>query len=44
MTLARQIAENHGGVLTLANREDTTGLVSPKLGVGGCIARLRLPA
>ena len=34
LVLCRQIAENHGGALTLANREDTTG----------CIARLRLPA
>lgn len=34
LVLCRQIAENHGGALTLANREDTPG----------CIARLRLPA
>jgi len=34
LVLCRQIAENHGGALTLGNRED---------GVG-CIARLRLPA
>ena len=31
--LCRQIAENHGGTLTLENRGDTTG----------CLARLRLP-
>ena len=34
LVLCRQIAENHGGTLTLENRADTTG----------CIARLRLPA
>jgi two-component system nitrogen regulation sensor histidine kinase NtrY len=34
LVLCRQIAENHGGSLTLENREGTTG----------CIARLRLPA
>lgn len=34
LVLCRQIAENHGGSLTLENREDATG----------CIARLRLPA
>ena len=34
LVLCRQIAENHGGSLTLENREDVTG----------CIARLRLPA
>jgi len=34
LVLCRQIAENHGGALTLENREGTTG----------CIARLRLPA
>ena len=33
LVLCRQIAENHGGTLTLANRE-----------TGGCIATLRLPA
>ena len=33
LVLCRQIAENHGGSLSLQNREDTTG----------CIARLRLP-
>ena len=33
LVLCRQIAENHGGALTLENREGTTG----------CIARLRLP-
>ncbi|MEO6995031.1 MAG: ATP-binding protein, partial [Lacunisphaera sp.] len=33
LVLCRQIAENHGGALTLENRE-----ASP-----GCIARLRLP-
>ena len=33
LVLCRQIAENHGGSLTLANREDATG----------CIAQLRLP-
>jgi two-component system nitrogen regulation sensor histidine kinase NtrY len=33
LVLCRQIAENHGGTLTLENREDATG----------CIARLRLP-
>ena len=34
LVLCRQIAENHGGSLSLENREGTTG----------CIARLRLPA
>ena len=34
LVLCRQIAENHGGTLTLENRTDTSG----------CIARLRLPA
>lgn len=34
LVLCRQIAENHGGSLTLENRPDTTG----------CVARLRLPA
>lgn len=34
LVLCRQIAENHGGSLTLANREDSSG----------CIATLRLPA
>jgi nitrogen fixation/metabolism regulation signal transduction histidine kinase len=33
LVLCRQIAENHGGTLTLENRADRTG----------CIARLRLP-
>lgn len=33
LVLCRQIAENHGGVLTLENRTDRTG----------CIARVRLP-
>jgi len=33
LVLSRQIAEAHGGSLTLENRQDT----------GGCIARLRLP-
>lgn len=33
LVLCRQIAENHGGSLTLENREGTTG----------CLARLRLP-
>jgi signal transduction histidine kinase len=33
LVLCRQIAENHGGALTLENREGATG----------CIARLRLP-
>ena len=33
LVLCRQIAENHGGTLTLENRE----------GAPGCIARLRLP-
>ncbi|HVZ63286.1 MAG TPA: ATP-binding protein [Lacunisphaera sp.] len=33
LVLCRQIAENHGGALTLENRPDTSG----------CIARLRLP-
>lgn len=33
LVLCRQIAENHGGTLTLENRDDATG----------CIARLRLP-
>jgi nitrogen fixation/metabolism regulation signal transduction histidine kinase len=34
LVLCRQIAENHGGSLSLENRESVTG----------CIARLRLPA
>jgi len=34
LVLCRQIAENHGGTLSLENRE----------GAHGCIARLRLPA
>lgn len=34
LVLCRQIAENHGGSLTLENRPDATG----------CIARMRLPA
>jgi signal transduction histidine kinase len=34
LVLSRQIAEAHGGALTLENREDAPG----------CIARLRLPA
>ena len=34
LLLSRQIAEAHGGALTLENRQDRTG----------CIARLRLPA
>ena len=34
LVLCRQIAENHGGSLTLANRDDA----------GGCVATLRLPA
>lgn len=34
LVLSRQIAEGHGGTLTLANREDTRG----------CLATLRLPA
>lgn len=33
LVLCRQIAENHGGALTLANRTDA----------GGCVATLRLP-
>jgi two-component system, NtrC family, nitrogen regulation sensor histidine kinase NtrY len=33
LVLCRQIAENHGGTLTLANRTDATG----------CVASLRLP-
>lgn len=33
LVLCRQIAENHGGTLTLANREDGSG----------CVAALRLP-
>ncbi|HWA86781.1 MAG TPA: ATP-binding protein [Opitutus sp.] len=33
LVLCRQIAENHGGTLTLENRPDATG----------CLARLRLP-
>jgi len=33
LVLCRQIAENHGGALTLENRQNVTG----------CIARLRLP-
>jgi signal transduction histidine kinase len=33
LVLSRQIAEAHGGVLTLENRDD----------VRGCVARLRLP-
>lgn len=34
LVLCRQIAENHGGALTLENRADATG----------CVARMRLPA
>ncbi len=34
LVLCRQIAENHGGALTLANRENASG----------CLATLRLPA
>jgi nitrogen fixation/metabolism regulation signal transduction histidine kinase len=34
LVLCRQIAENHGGTLTLSNRDDS----------GGCLATLRLPA
>jgi signal transduction histidine kinase len=34
LVLCRQIAENHGGSLTLVNRD----------GSGGCVATLRLPA
>jgi two-component system nitrogen regulation sensor histidine kinase NtrY len=34
LVLCRQIAENHGGFLSLANRS----------GIGGCVATLRLPA
>ncbi|HUB77669.1 MAG TPA: ATP-binding protein [Bryobacteraceae bacterium] len=34
LVLSRQIAEGHGGALTLENRADATG----------CVARLRLPA
>ena len=34
LVLSRQIAEGHGGTLTLENRTDGPG----------CIARLRLPA
>ena len=34
LVLCRQIAENHGGSLTLVNRDDS----------GGCVATLRLPA
>jgi two-component system nitrogen regulation sensor histidine kinase NtrY len=34
LVLCRQIAENHGGSLTLENRTDSTG----------CVARMRLPA
>jgi len=34
LVLCRQIAENHGGSITLANRTD---------GSTGCVARLRLP-
>jgi len=34
LVLSRQIAEGHGGALTLENRGDGPG----------CIARLRLPA
>ena len=34
LVLGRQIAENHGGSLTLTNRRDATG----------CVATLRLPA
>ncbi|MEO5960202.1 MAG: ATP-binding protein [Opitutaceae bacterium] len=34
LVLCRQIAENHGGSLTLSNRE----------GTNGCVAQLRLPA
>jgi len=33
LVLSRQIAEAHGGALTLENRADR----------GGCVARLRLP-
>ncbi|MEO7597733.1 MAG: ATP-binding protein, partial [Opitutus sp.] len=33
LVLCRQIAENHGGALSLENRRDSSG----------CIARLRLP-
>ena len=44
LVLCRQIAENHGGALTLENREGTSGLVAPESHGGGCIARLRLPA
>ncbi|HEY0180784.1 MAG TPA: ATP-binding protein, partial [Dokdonella sp.] len=33
LVLARQIVEQHGGSLTLANREDARG----------CVARVRLP-
>jgi signal transduction histidine kinase len=33
LVLCRQIAENHGGTLTLANRADASG----------CVATLRLP-
>lgn len=44
LVLCRQIAENHGGSLSLQNRDDATGLVAPEHRVGGCIARLRLPA
>jgi signal transduction histidine kinase len=43
LVLCRQIAENHSGSLTLENRIDRSGLVSPEPRVGGCIARLRLP-
>jgi signal transduction histidine kinase len=34
LVLSRQIAESHGGALTLENRADGPG----------CVARLRLPA
>ena len=34
LVLCRQIAENHGGSLTLSNRRDASG----------CIATLRLPS
>jgi two-component system nitrogen regulation sensor histidine kinase NtrY len=34
LVLARQVADGHGGSLTLENREDRSG----------CIARLSLPA
>lgn len=34
LVLSRQIAEGHGGTLTLANREDTRG----------CLATLRIPS